>query len=46
LKKKFWIGIYDAMLVKYGSITVGYAIIGLPVFGRNSGEYLAKYGDD
>jgi len=25
-------GIYDSMLVKYGALFVGYAILGLPVF--------------
>lgn len=39
-------GIYDSMLVKYGAVMVGYTVVGLPVFGPNSKEYLEKYGDD
>ncbi len=39
-------GIYDSMLVKYGAVMVGYSIVGLPVFGRNSAEYLARVGND
>jgi len=39
-------GIYDSMLVKYGAVMVGYAVVGLPVFGPNSKEYLAKFGND
>lgn len=31
--KKFWMGIFDSMLVKYGAVMVGYTIVGLPVFG-------------
>ena len=34
------------MLVKYGAVMVGYTVVGLPVFGPKSGEYLAKYGND
>ena len=36
LRKKFLMGIYDSMLVKYGAVMVGYAVVGLPVFGPNS----------
>ena len=39
-------GIYDSMLVKYGAVMVGYTVVGLPVFGPNSAEYLAKRGND
>ena len=46
LKKRFLMGIYDSMLVKYGAVMVGYTVVGLPVFGPNSKEYLAKFGDD
>lgn len=46
LKKRFLMGIYDSMLVKYGAVMVGYTVVGLPVFGPKSGEYLAKYGND
>ena len=34
------------MLVKYGAVLVGYTIVGLPVLGPNSGEYLKKFGND
>ena len=46
LKKRFLMGIYDSMLVKYGAVMVGYTVVGLPVFGPKSGEYLAKFGND
>jgi len=45
LKKKFWMGIFDSMLVKYGAVMCGYAVVGLPVFGPGSAEYLKKRGD-
>jgi len=28
-------GIFDNMLVKYGSVIVGYGVLGMPVFGSN-----------
>lgn len=34
------------MLVKYGAVMVGYAVLGLPVFGPNKEEYLKKIGSD
>lgn len=46
LKKRFLMGIYDSMLVKYGAVMIGYTVVGLPVFGPKSGEYLAKFGND
>ena len=46
LKKRFLMGIYDSMLVKYGAVMVGYTVVGLPVFGPNSKAYLEKYGND
>lgn len=46
LTKKFWMGIVDSMLVKYGAVLVGYAILGLPVFGPGAKEYLASQGPD
>jgi ATP-binding cassette subfamily D (ALD) protein 3 len=39
-------GIFDSMLVKYGAVMVGYTVVGLPVFGPNSAEYLKKRGDN
>lgn len=46
LSKRFFMGIFDSMLVKYGAVMVGYAVVGLPVFGPNSEEYLRKAGDN
>lgn len=46
LGRRFLMGIYDSMLVKYGAVLVGYSIVGLPVFGPNSAKYLAKHGND
>lgn len=46
LYRRFLMGIYDSMLVKYGALFVGYAILGLPVFGPRSEEYLKTIGDD
>ena len=45
LTKKFWMGIFDSMLVKYGAVMCGYAVVGLPVFGPGSAEYLKTRGD-
>lgn len=39
-------GVIDSMLVKYGATLVGYAIVGLPVFGPGSEEYLKNIGTD
>lgn len=33
LHKRFLMGIFDSMLVKYGAVMVGYTVVGLPVFG-------------
>lgn len=38
-------GIFDSMLVKYGAVMCGYAVVGLPVFGPGSEEYLRTRGD-
>lgn len=46
LYRRFLMGIYDSMLVKYGAVMVGYTVIGLPVFGPRRHEYLASVGDD
>lgn len=40
MTKKLYMGTFDSMLVKYGAVMVGYAILGLPVFGPGSKEYL------
>lgn len=44
--RRFWMGIFDSMLVKYGAVMVGYSVLGLPVFGPNSVAYLKKVGND
>lgn len=46
LYKRFLMGIYDSMLVKYGALFVGYSILGLPVFGHRSEEYLKTISED
>jgi len=45
LRKRFFMGIFDSMLVKYGAVCVGYAIVGLPVFGPKSEQYLKSVKD-
>jgi ATP-binding cassette subfamily D (ALD) protein 3 len=44
--KRFWMGIFDSMLVKYGSYYGGYLVLGLPVFGRNKKKYLKSTKGD
>jgi ATP-binding cassette subfamily D (ALD) protein 3 len=39
-------GTFDNMLVKYGAVMIGYSVVGLPVFGPGSSEYLKKVGTD
>jgi ATP-binding cassette subfamily D (ALD) protein 3 len=46
MNKKLYMGVFDSMLVKYGAVMVGYAVVGLPVFGPGSAEYLARIGSD
>jgi len=46
LYRRFLMGIYDSILVKYGALFVGYAILGLPVFGPRSEEYLKTASTD
>jgi len=46
MAKKLYMGTFDSMLVKYGASLVGYAVLGLPVFGPGSEEYLKKIGSD
>lgn len=40
--KYFWMGIFDGFLVKYGAVMLGYAVLGLPVFGPGSEEYIKR----
>lgn len=44
--KRLYMGCFDNFLVKYGAVLVGYSILGLPVFGAGSKEYLKKVGND
>lgn len=44
--KKFFMGIFDSMLVKYGAVMIGYTILGLPVFGGRKELYRGKSGSD
>lgn len=46
LTKKFWMGIFDSMLIKYGAVLVGYSVLGLPVFGPGSAKYIKEVGSD
>lgn len=39
-------GTFDSMLVKYGAVMIGYTVVGLPVFGPGSKEYLASVAND
>jgi len=39
-------GTFDSLLTKYGAVMIGYCIVGLPVFGPGSAEYLKKIGND
>lgn len=36
----------DSLLVKYGAVLNGYAILGLPIFGPNSEKYKKAAGSD
>jgi ATP-binding cassette, subfamily D (ALD), member 3 len=46
LHKRFLMGIFDSMLVKYGAVMVGYTVVGLPVFGPGREAYLKSVGND
>lgn len=46
LYKKYYMGIFDGMLVKYGAVTVAYTVVGLPVFGPRRVEYLKSVNHD
>lgn len=37
---KFFMGIMDSMLVKYGAYNIGLSILSLPVFGPGKEKYL------
>ncbi len=42
MNKKLYMGVFDSMLVKYGAVMVGYAVLGASVFGPNKEAYLKK----
>jgi len=44
--KQLFMGTFDSILVKYGAVMIGYSVVGLPVFGPGSAEYLASIGSD
>lgn len=46
MNKRLFMGVFDSMLVKYGAVMVGFAVLGLPVFGPNKEEYIKKIGTD
>lgn len=45
-KLRFFMGILDGTLIKYGAYNVGMAILGLPVFGPDKLAYLARVSSD
>ena len=46
LYKRFWMGIMDSLLVKYGAVMIGYTVVGIPVFGPNREAYIASTKGD
>jgi ATP-binding cassette subfamily D (ALD) protein 3 len=46
LYKRFLMGIFDSMLVKYGAVMIGYTVVGLPVFGPGREKYLKSINND
>ena len=46
IRKQFWMGIFDSMLVKYGSYYGGYLVLGMPVFGPHRKKYIKETGGD
>lgn len=46
IQKRLYMGVFDSMLTKYGAVMVGYAVVGLPVFGPSSEAYLKSVNND
>jgi len=44
--RRLYMGSFDAMLTKYGAVLVGYAVLGIPVFGAKKEDYLSKVNGD
>lgn len=43
---RFFMGVVDSILVKYGAFNLGFSILSLPVFGPGKEKYLLKVGND
>ena len=39
---RFWMGIIDSILIKYGAFTIGTSLLAIPVFGSDSYNYVNK----
>jgi len=46
MKNRFYMGIFDSMVTKYGAVLVGYTILGIPVFGAGREEYIRSVATD
>jgi ATP-binding cassette subfamily D (ALD) protein 3 len=46
MKSRFYMGIFDSMITKYGAVLVGYTILGLPVFGPGREDYIKMVSSD
>jgi ATP-binding cassette subfamily D (ALD) protein 3 len=44
--RRLYMGCFDAMFTRYGAVMTGYAVLGLPIFGSNREQYLAKVHGD
>ena len=40
--KRFYMGIFDNMIYKYGANIVGYCLLAIPVFGKRQAKYIAS----
>jgi len=46
MSQRLYFGTFDSLLVKYGAVLFGYAILSFPTFGRNSASYLKMTADN
>jgi ATP-binding cassette subfamily D (ALD) protein 3 len=44
--KRFFMGTWDSIVVRYGAAICAYSVLGLPVFGPKREYYFAKIGND